>query len=100
MTTQFETKEDAISTGLFFAGRKDLFDNGKGERKSLEDILKSPEIKVVDGNIDQLGYVHDDTLMIEFPNSDSIKCRIAATKFREGFDLWLIDPESGFARRA
>lgn len=98
MTTPFKTKEDAIMTGLFFAGRRDLCYE-KDRIKTLEDILKNPEIKVVGDKIEQFGYVHEDTLMIEFPNNKNKICRIAATKFRDGFDLWLIDPESGFAHR-
>jgi len=33
--------------------------------------------------------------MIEFKNSKNEVVRIATTKFRDGFDLWLIDPKSG-----
>ena len=99
MTTQFDSKLGAITIGLKYAGRKDLYTDDNEKIKSLEDVLKNPEIKVVDKNIEQFGYVHEDTLMIEFQNSKNIACRIAATKFRDGFDLWLIDPESGFATR-
>lgn len=100
MTTYFDSKFNAIATGLIYAGRKDLYGNGNGKIESLEDILKNPQIKVVDDNIEQFGYVHEGTLMIEFQNSKNRACRIAVTKFRDGFDLWLIDlPESGFAHR-
>jgi hypothetical protein len=58
-------------------------------------MLKNPEIKVVDGEIAQFGYVHEDCTMIEFKNAKNEVVRIATTKFRDGFDLWLVDPESG-----
>ena len=99
MTTPFDSKRDAIATGLHYAGRSDLYKDDKGNLKSLEEILKSPEIKTVDSTISQFGYVHDDNLMVEFPNSDKKVCRIATTKFRDGFDLWLVDPKSGMAVR-
>lgn len=99
MTTQFDSKLDAITRGLMYAGRQDLYNDGNEEMKSIEDILKNPDIKVVNDNIEQFGYVHKDTLMIEFSNSDCRACRIATTKFRDGFDLWLIAPEIGLAHR-
>jgi len=99
MTTQFDSKLDAITRGMMYAGRQDLYNDGNDGIKPLEDILKNPEIKIVDGNIEQFGYIHEDTLMIEFSNSDGRTCRIATTKFRDGFDLWLIDPEIGIAHR-
>lgn len=99
MTTQFDSKLNAIVIGLMYAGRQDLYSGGNGEIESLEDILKNPEIKVINGNIERFGYAHEDTLMIEFRNSKNRMRRIATTKFRGGFDLWLIDPESGFAHR-
>lgn len=99
MTTRFDTKDDAIVTGLYCAGRKDLCIDNKGERRHLEDILKIPEIKIVDGDICQFDYIHEDTLMIEFSNSDGKICRIATSRFRNGFDLWCINPENRFAIR-
>ena len=99
MTTQFESKLDAIATGLYYAGRRDLYSDSKEGIKPLEDILKNSEIKTVDENIGQFGYIHEDTLMIEFSNSKGKICRIATTRFRDGFDLWLVDSESGFAHR-
>lgn len=99
MTTQFDSKHDAITTGLYYEGRKDLSHDGEGKIKSLEEILKDPEIKIVDGNISQFGYVHEDTIMIEFKNSKDVLVKIATTKFRDGFDLWFIEPDSGAGMR-
>jgi hypothetical protein len=38
--------------------------------------------------------------MIEFKNTKNEVVRIATTKFRDGFDLWLVDPKSGAGIRA
>lgn len=100
MTTQFDSKESAIMTGLHYAGRDDLYKDTNGLLKPLlEDILKNSEIKILNDNISQFGYVHEDCTMIEFSNSKGKISRIATTKFRDGFDLWLIDPESGYSMR-
>jgi hypothetical protein len=96
MTTKFDSKYEAITKGLYYAGMASLYEEEKGnKKKTLEEFLKSPEIKVVDGEIAQFGYVHEDCTMIEFKNSKNEVVRIATTKFRDGFDLWLIDPKSG-----
>ena len=99
MTTQFDSKHHAITTGLYHAGRQDLSNDEEGKIKSLEEILKNPEVKIVDGGIAQFGYTHEDTTMIEFKNSINVLTRIATTKFRDGFDLWFIDPDSGAGMR-
>ena len=99
MTTKFCSKHGAIIQGLDYAGRSDLHKDDNGNSKYLEDILKNQEIKVVDDVISHFGHVHEDSLMIEFLNSDKKICRIATTKFMDGFDLWLIHPESGAAVR-
>lgn len=101
MTSQFYTKYDAITTGLFCAGRSDLYRGEKGiVKETLDEILKNPEIKVVDDSIIQFDYVHEDCTMIESKNKKNVLVRIATTKFRNGFDLLLIDPESGAGVRA
>lgn len=99
MTTQYESKREAITLGLAYAGRTDLCVNEKEEILPLEEILKNPEIKVVDETIAQFGYVHEDCTMIEFENSRNVIVRLATTKFRDGFDLWFIDPKSGASMR-
>lgn len=99
MTTKFDSKLYAIATGIMYVGREDLYSDGNEGMKPLEDVLKNPEIKVIDGNINQFGHIHEDTLMIEFQSSEDKPCRIATTKFRDGFDLWLIVPEIGISHR-
>jgi hypothetical protein len=100
MTSQFDSKYEAITVGLSYAGRSDLYTDEKGiVKETLDEILKNPEIEIVEGNIAQIGYVHEDCTMIEFKNKKNLIVRIATTKFRDGFDLWLIDPESGAGAR-
>lgn len=100
MTTKFDSKCEAIIVGLHSAGMKVLYEDEKGiVKKTLEDILKNPEIKIVDESVAQFDYVHEDCTMIEFKNTKNEVVRVATTKFRDGFDLWLIDPKSGFGIR-
>ncbi len=101
MTQQFDSKYGAITTGLFYAGRSDLYRDENGiVKETLDEILKNPEIKIVNENIIQFDYVHEDCTMIEFKNKKNVPVRIATTKFRDGFDLWIINPESGAGVRA
>jgi len=76
----FCSKQSAIIQGLDYAGRSDLHKDDEGNSKYLEDILKNQEIKVVDDVISHFGHVHEDSLMIEFLNSDKKVCRIATTE--------------------
>lgn len=100
MTTKFDSKYEAIIEGLYYSGMTDLCKDGDGKLKvSLEEIIKNPEIKIVDETIAQFGYVHEDCTMIEFKNTKNQVIRVASTKFRDGFDLWLIDPKSGAGMR-
>lgn len=100
MTNKYDSKHEAITLGLSYAGRTDLCTNDKGEILGLDEILKNSEIKIVNDTIEQFGYVHEDCTMIEFKNSRDVVVRLASTKFRDGFDLWFIDPKSGFSMRA
>lgn len=100
MTHKFGSKYEAIVKGLFYAGRSDLNIEENGEiKKTLEEILKNPEIKIVDGEIAQFGTVHEDCTILEFKNINNNTIRIATTKLEDGFDLWLVDPESGAGLR-
>lgn len=101
MTRQFNSKYEAIIRGLFYAGRSDLYGDEKEEvKKTLEEVFKNPEIKIVDGDIVQFDHVHEDCTMIEFKNVKNETIRIATTKLGDGFDLWLINPKSGAGIRA
>ncbi|MCK4518352.1 hypothetical protein KAT92_06250 [Candidatus Babeliales bacterium] len=90
MSTEYPTKESALFAGMFYAGRSDLC---KG--KTLEECLENPEIKATDDTISQFGYVHEDATTLLFLNDNNEQVKISTTKFRNGFDLWLINPKSG-----
>lgn len=98
MTTKYLSKREALKIGMFYAGRSDLYKDNDRE-KTLNEILKSDEVKIVEGNIKQFGFVHEDCTMLEFKNDMGKIVRIATTKLRDGFDCWLIDPERGVAVR-
>lgn len=98
MSTEYSSKESALFTGMFYAGRSDLYTKD-GKERSLDEIIKSGDVKVIEATISQFGYVHEDSITIEFTNSKGKPSRIASTKFRSGFDLWLIHPDSGMAIR-
>lgn len=94
MSAEYSTKESALLTEMFYAGRADLYKD-----KEFEDVLKNPEIKIIDKSISQFGYTHESVMALEFKNSKGVLVQICTTLFRSGFDLWIIDPESGMAMR-
>jgi len=47
MSHKYESKLDALLTGLFYVGRPYLYLNKK--ISCLEDLLKEPEIKIIKG---------------------------------------------------
>ena len=94
MSTEYPTKEVALFSGMYYAGRVDLFKD-----KTLEKCLKNPEIKVDDSTIEQFGCVHDDATSLTFNNENGVPVTIITTKFRNGFDLWLINLESGMGMK-
>lgn len=95
MSTMYPDKELALLTGIYYAGRGDLF---KG-RRTVQDIIDGGDAKIIDGGISQFGYVHKNCTMIELDNMDGVPIRVATTSFRDGFDCWLIVPENGMCVR-
>jgi|SRR3989344_4180411 len=91
MTTQYNTKEEALEMGAYFAGY-----SREEDRKR---VLAGAEIsdKV-------LGWPHSHPAtetspaiekrleVYEFENKDGIKISVGVGKFREGYDLWLLLP--------
>ena len=99
MSQQYDSKETALQMGMLMAGRVDLYKKGDTFLK-LDEILENPQIKVIpDETINQFGYTHEKCTMIEFDNERAEPIRIASTEFRDGFDLWIIEPASGCAIR-
>ena|SRR3989338_7017278 len=92
MTTQYDTKEQALEMGACYAGYADPEDRKR--------VLARAEIsdKV-------LGWPHSFPAtetspavekrleVYEFENPNGIKVGIGISRFREGYDLWLISPE-------
>lgn len=89
MTTFYESKEDALRTGVFYAGFND-----QDLKKVIEELnSQQPKTK-------HLGWPHDKTLeTYRLQNVKGQDIEIGVSKFRSGYDLWLIDPNSGFAHR-
>ena len=84
MSTTYDSRELAIETGLFYMGY-----GNTGLRKRVMRELPEP-IEM------QLGWPQDrtiDTYKVRNPAGKDVL--IGVSKFRSGFDLWLIDPESG-----
>ena len=99
MSSEYGTKGAALKMGIFYAGRFDLYKKGDMEIP-IDEILKNSEVKIIEGAvIGQLGYQHEDVTVIEFPNKYGKPIRIGTSKFRDGFDCWLIDPVTGMAVR-
>ncbi len=97
MTTQYNTKEQALEMGAYYAGY-----STEEDRKR---VLAGAEIsdKV-------LGWPHSQPAtetspaiekrleVYEFENPDGIKVGIGVSRFREGYNLWLITPDGRAVR--
>lgn len=97
MTTRYDTKEEALEMGACYAGYSDA----NVQRRVLAEATVDTLI---------LGWPHsrpatEDCAAIEkrletyeISNSEGVKVRLGVSRFREGYDLWLITPE-GLAQR-
>lgn len=84
MTTTFGSKRSAILRAFHYAG--------------VLGQIKPEELTWKESTISQLGVYHSIEIA-EFHISKDRKVRIGIGKFRDGYELWLIDPESGFSQR-
>lgn len=100
MSTQFRTVEEAKGYAAYCAGVnvadfKEVSELKVGDMGSmlLDDPDTSDEVKksIRDQIAAQVGF--------EFLNGKGQKVQIVIGPFREGFDLWLINPENGMAWR-
>jgi len=85
MTTEFETKKQALDIGATYAGvyseDKDVF-----EGVSPEDM--------------ELSWPHEKTIeLYKIKNHEDIEVGIGIGEFRNGFDLWLVDLKNGRSQR-
>ncbi len=86
MTTEYPSKDAAMLAGIKFAGRT-------GE-------LQPEDLKLVEGKINQFGYVHEESELYEFENRDGLTVLIGIGPLRGKYwELWLINPENGAAVR-
>jgi hypothetical protein len=98
MTTRYDTKEQALETGLYYAGYK--------SQKEMDAELKKAKV----GQL-TLGWPHSMPATDNHPaiekildvfyvnNINGIKVGLGVSKFRDGYDLWLVNPETGFCQR-
>jgi len=78
----YETIEHALEIGAMYAGvDKKVFDGVKPETETIA----WPHYKNIE--------------VYNIKNSKGVDVKIGVGKFREGFDLWLIDPKTGYALR-
>jgi hypothetical protein len=82
MTTHYETREQALTRGIAYTGRRDL---------EIEDL------RPIEGNINQLG-LEVETEMFELENKNGITIRLAVQKLYYGWGLWLIAPDGAAVR--
>lgn len=99
MSTQYDTKQQALEMGAFYVGYKDK----KSRREALEaaEVTEQNMINPVAALLPPKKAAQF-TSKIEvhtITNPDGIKVGLGIGRFRSGFDLWLIDQETGNAMR-
>jgi hypothetical protein len=94
MSRYYDTKEQALQKGLEYAGRHDL------SIMTLDKIFLHTDVEIDTKTslVGILGAEVLDTTILEFPNGNSEKVKIASGQFRSGYDLWFILP-NGMAFR-
>lgn len=97
MTTQYETKEQALDMGMYYAGYFNVDEGKKVLAEATIDtiVLDWPHsFPATDGHA---GF-EKRLETYEVPNKNGVKIRLGVSAFREGYDLWLIAP-NGIAQR-
>lgn len=101
MTTIYSSREEALSTGLFFIGYK-----CKEDREELMEEIDETDPDEVEVTVPGLGSTEGDrvdpevveTYEIKDPDGKTVK--LGTGNFRKRYDLWLGDPEKDFMMRA
>ncbi len=111
MTTTYGSIEEALKRGIFFSGRADDLksEDLEGKPGAIRGALGllSPEMANL---FDAAGLEEPDTrggkynavvYDIEARGKDGVmrKAQLGITTWRNGYNLWLIDPEKGFCVR-
>lgn len=94
MSSEYHSREVAFQMGLYYLGRQDLC------HKPLAAIMDSDSVRMVKGaEITQLGEALEESVVIEVCNDSGIPVWLGSARFKGGYDLWVIDPETQFGRR-
>lgn len=102
MTTLFSTADSALIFGLCTIGRGDLLINERGENiKEISGVIEEypDEIEIIQGRINQFDFEHEGVIIIQTYNKTGHKINIGASKFRDGYDCWIGDPDTGVGVR-
>jgi len=95
MTRTYPSKESAISMGVYYATGDSKGTPTLKEEKAYRSGLAmlSPEMAEGFGEKPEPMYVY------EIENSKGDMATFGVSKFRDGWDLWLINPETGMMLR-
>jgi len=86
MTTEYNSKEEALEMGAFYAG----YSTSEDRKRVLAEADITERV---------LGWPHEKNLEIHtFPNALGVRVDIGISPFREGYDLWIVLP-NGVAHR-
>ena len=88
MTTQYDTKEQALEMGLFYVG----FEDKKAREEKLTELMESSPEK------SEIGWPQNKKVDLYSVKTPKGEVNFGIGEFRSGFDLWLIAP-NGFAQR-
>lgn len=92
MSTKYDTRQHAVKMGLFYGDRADLYQHGE-RQANLSEIMAKPGIT----DLGEIPLSQFDTPLkgveaFEFKNSKGLMVKMATTHFRNGYYLWLVNP--------
>jgi hypothetical protein len=89
MSTTYSSHNGALQMGLFYSGRHDICN------KDVNELITDGIIKLVkDIAIEQFGIQNEDCIVVTFTNVNGMEVFMASSKFRDGYDLWLLNMEN------
>jgi len=107
MTTTYASVERALVRGIYFSGRaEDLkpedLEGKPGVIQGALGLLEAEMVNLFDAaDIEKpdTGGGRYNAVIYDIETSTKEKGRLGVTRFRDGYNLWLIDPESGMCVR-